>query len=78
LVRLPGLSGSKASIYSIITETGKVTFFDHFIAEYKGGFMRDLMNILGRLKSIGNTVGAIETFFKLNEGLEWDDLVRFV
>ena len=75
LVRLPGLSGGKASIYSIITETGKVTFFDHFIAEHKSGFMQDLMNILGRLKSIGNTVGAIETFFKLDEGLEWDDLV---
>ncbi|MEP7110257.1 MAG: hypothetical protein ABI760_19845 [Ferruginibacter sp.] len=30
---------------------------------------------MGRLKSIGNTVGAIETYFKLDEGLEWDDLV---
>lgn len=75
LVRLPALSGGKASIYSIITETGKLTFFDHFIAEHKGDFMQDLMNILGRLRSIGNTVGAIETFFKLDEGLEWDDLV---
>jgi len=24
---------------------------------------------------MGNTVGAIESFFKLDEGLEWDDLV---
>jgi hypothetical protein len=30
---------------------------------------------MGRLRSIGNTVGAIESFFKLDEGLEWNDLV---
>ena len=69
------MSGDKASIYSILTEASKVPFLDHFILEHRDEFMQDLISIMGRLKSIGNTVGAIETYFKLDEGLQWDDLV---
>lgn len=75
LVYLTELSGDKASIYSILTEDRKGTFLDHFIAEYKRDYMQDLISIMGRLRSIGNTVGALESFFKLDEGLEWNDLV---
>jgi len=75
LVYLTKLSGDKASIYSILTEDRKGTFLDHFIEESKTGFTGDLISIMGRLRSMGNTVGAIESFFKLDEGLEWDDLV---
>jgi len=69
------LSGNKSSIYSIVTEAGKMTFFDQFIARHKDGFIQDLMNVIGRLRSIGNITGAVETYFKLDEGLEWNDLV---
>lgn len=75
LVYLTKFSGEKASIYSIVTENSKVPFLDHFIEEYREGYAQDLMNIMGRLRSIGNAVGAEEIFFKLDEGLEWDDLV---
>lgn len=75
LVYLTHLSGDKASIYSIVSEESKVPFLDHFISEHRKDFIQDLMSIMGRLKSIGNTIGAVETFFKLDEGLEWDDLV---
>ena len=37
--------------------------------------LQDLMNIIGRLRSIGNITGAVETYFKLDESLEWNDLV---
>ena len=75
LVYLTKLSGDKASIYSILTENEKGTFLDHFIAAFSKDFMQDLLSIIGRLKSMGSTVGAIESFFKLDEGLEWNDLV---
>lgn len=69
------LSGDKASVYSIVSEESKVPFLDRFIEEYKDEYAQDLMSIIGRLKSIGNTVGALEIYFKPDEGLEWDDLV---
>ncbi|MDP4251612.1 MAG: hypothetical protein Q8918_16030 [Bacteroidota bacterium] len=75
LVNLVDLSGKKASIYSIVTEAGKMTFFDQFIAKHKDGFIQDLMNVTRRLRSIGHITGAVETYFKLDEGLEWNDLV---
>jgi hypothetical protein len=75
LVYLTNLSGSKASIYSILTEARTGTFLDHFIEEHRKDFMQDLISIMGRLRSMGNTVGAIDSFFKLDEGLEWNDLV---
>jgi hypothetical protein len=75
LVYLTKLSGDKASIYSIVTEDSKVPFLDHFIKEHQVGFTQDLLSIISRLKSMGNAVGALEIYFKLDEGLEWDDLV---
>jgi len=75
LVYLTRLSGDKASIYSIMTEKKVGTFLDHFIADHSKDCFQDLLNILGRLKSMGNEVGALEPYFKLDEGLEWDDLV---
>lgn len=75
LVYLTKLSGDKASIYSIVTEDSKVSFLDHFIKEHQVGFTQDLLSIMSRLKSMGNAVDALEIYFKLDEGLEWDDLV---
>lgn len=75
LVRLQRLSGDKASIYSIVTENSELPFLDHFIQEHLEIFSQDLISIVSRLKSIGNTVGALDIYFKLDEGLKWNDLV---
>lgn len=75
LIKLTKFSGYKASIYSIIAEDGEGSFLDQFIREHRQNSTQDLINIIERLRSIGNSVGAIETYFKLNEGIEWDDLV---
>lgn len=75
LIYLTKFSGDKASIYSIVTEDSKMPFFDLFVNEHKEDFTHDLLNIISRVKSIGCTVGALEIYFKLNEGLECDDLV---
>lgn len=72
LVRLQRLSGDKASIYSIDSEG---SLLERFISEYREMFSQDLISIISRLKSIGHTVGALEIYFKKDEGLAWDDLV---
>ncbi len=75
LVYLTTLSGDKASIYSITEEGRKGSLLDHFINEHRDGFIQDLFSLMGRLRAMGNSVGALETYFKLDEGLEWNDLV---
>ncbi len=75
LVHLSDLSGKMASIYSILTDAKKGTFFDHFIGEHAEKHTPELMNIAGRLRRIGKEDSALACFFKLDEGLDWDDLV---
>jgi hypothetical protein len=48
------------------------TSFDSFLFENKNVFLSELKDIISRLKSIGNTNGAREQFFKINEGIPGD------
>ena len=72
LVKLENLSGNKASVYSIWFEELQETSFEIFLNENKNVFLSELKDILSRLKSIGNTTGAREQFFKINEGIPGD------
>src|SRR5258708_34153315 len=67
-----------ASLYTVMVDAlgGAITTkFDQFIEKYRSTYPRELMDIVRRLKSLGNTTGCTENFFKLDEGLEPDDLV---
>lgn len=75
LVYLTNLSGKKASVYSIVTSESQHAFLDRFIMEYQKEFFQDLLSIVARLRSIGHVTGAVSTYFKLDEGLEWNDQV---
>ena len=68
LVKLPKLSGSEASIYTVYLEDEKRTLFDRFLAENRSDYEQELLNMIGRLKSIGKSVGAKEQYFKHKEG----------
>ncbi len=72
LVKLHKLSGDEASIYSVYLEGEKQTLFDRFLSENKADYEQELLNIIGRLKSIGKTVGAREQYFKHREGKPGD------
>ena len=67
-------SENKASVYSIATEEIEGTLFDRFLVAYKSLYLENVLDILGRLRSIGE-VGAKEHYFKMDEGLHTDDLV---
>lgn len=75
LVYLDNLSGDKASIYSIVRADCRGSLLDQFIDEHKNRFTQDLLNIAGRLRAMGCVVGALEAYFKLDEGLDWNDRV---
>jgi hypothetical protein len=72
LVELQGLSGSRATIYSVIMAGDNITLFDHFVNESLIGHQKEIRFIASRLKEIGNSTGAREQFFKHNEGKPGD------
>ncbi len=77
LVRLP-LSGSKATIYSVLeirSDGRRSMIFERFITDHQEGYQSEVMDVLRRLQSIGKKTGALPIFFKMNEGLETDDMV---
>lgn len=68
LVKLQNLSGNKASIYSVVQNGETESFLEKFLKENKISFIDETKNILMRLRSIGHTTGARESFFKVFEG----------
>lgn len=72
-------SGPKASVYSILEETAvgisSELMFDRFIKRYRKDFEVELLDIARRLHSLGNKTGCLDVFFKMDEGLEVDDMV---
>jgi len=72
LVELLQFSGEKTTIYSAILEGDEDTLLDQFILENQKDYPEEVSDILGRLKAIGNTVGARQEFFKEWEGKPGD------
>lgn len=57
-------SGSKAKVYSIIPEGEEETLFEKFVDENIVSYKDEIKDILKRLKQVGHTTGARESFFK--------------
>lgn len=74
IVELTGLSGPKASIYSLIVDDDKATLFDHFIEQNDYQFSKEIDSLFETLQKIGKRYGAARHFFKENEG-KFGDLV---
>jgi len=71
-------SGEMASLYTVMVDapSGAITTkLDQFIEKYRDTYPKELMDIVRRLKSLGNATGCTENFFKLDEGLDHNDLV---
>jgi hypothetical protein len=78
LRKLDTYSGEMASLYTVMLELpgGAITTkLDQFYETYREDYTTELMEIVRRLKSLGNITGCTENFFKLDEGLDPDDLV---
>lgn len=72
LIKIESLSGSKASVYTVLISDEHKSLFDVFLDENKNLFLDELKDIAQRLKVIGHKTGAREHFFKLKEGIPGD------
>ena len=78
LVNLKTLSGEKSTIYTVLeiqSDGSRSALFDRFIEDFRDAYQPELTDVLRRLISIGKQTGALVTFFKMDEGLEADDMV---
>ena len=64
IVEMQPYSGSEAKIYSLIPIGEEETLFEKFVDENKAGFKDEIIDILKRIKQIGHTTGARESYFK--------------
>jgi len=64
IVELQPYSGSEAKVYSLIPVGEEETLFENFVGENIAEFKDEIKDILKRLKQIGHTTGARESFFK--------------
>jgi putative component of toxin-antitoxin plasmid stabilization module len=71
-VKLDGISGEEASLYSIVVDDEEVTVFDNFLQENKNSYKSEIIDIVTRLEVIGNETGARIDYFKVNEGVPGD------
>jgi hypothetical protein len=72
IVKMSGLSGGAASIYSVYLDDSDKTAFEKFLAENVANHEEELISIISRLKSMGTVTGAREQYFKHNEGKPGD------
>ena len=72
LVKIDSLSGSKASVYSVMLDGESETLLEKFVRESKSSFLSETKDILKRLKTIGQKTGARKQFFKEFEGKPGD------
>jgi len=65
IVEMQQFSGSQSKVYSILPDDGtEQTLFEQFVDENVTEFRSEIKEILRRLKQIGHSTGARESFFK--------------
>ncbi|MGV8093507.1 MAG: hypothetical protein AB2L24_16730 [Mangrovibacterium sp.] len=72
IVQLEQFKGYEAGIYSIYLFDEQQTLFDCFVRENVNSFKSEILDIIGRIRTINTKTGAREKFFKLNEGKPGD------
>lgn len=68
LIKIPQLSGSMGSVYTVLVDEEENTAFENFVMNNKNSFKSEIKDIIGRLKVMGFKTGMREDFFKLYEG----------
>jgi len=68
IVKLEELSGERASIYSVIVNDETDHLFGQFVHENTPNYPNEVKDIVARIRVIGHKTGAMEYFFKHNEG----------
>jgi hypothetical protein len=72
LIKIPNLSGSRASVYTVLIDEEENTSFKNFVVNNQNSFKTEIKDIVARLKTMGSKTGMREDFFKLREGIPGD------
>lgn len=75
IVEIDELTGRRACLYSCYIDDEEDTIFDQYITNYEVEFENEINDMIFRLELMGNETGALENFFKLNEGSPGDCVV---
>ncbi len=75
IIKLDKLSGTEASVYSIVINDSEHSLFEKFILENQSKHKLELNDIIQRLYTIGHHTGARSSFFKHKEGRPADGVV---
>jgi hypothetical protein len=68
LIKIPNLSGSRGSVYTILIDEEENTSFKNFVMNNQNSFKSEIKDIVARLKTMSSKTGMRENFFKLYEG----------
>jgi hypothetical protein len=68
IVKLNQFNGNKCGVYSIFIDDEQDTLFDRFLKENEILFKSEIESIYNRLRIINHKNGAVEIYFRLNEG----------
>ncbi|WP_036841280.1 hypothetical protein [Polaribacter sp. Hel_I_88] len=72
LIKIPNLSGSRGSVYTILIDEEENTSFKNFVMNNQNSFKSEIKDIVARLKTMSSKTGMRENFFKLHEGSPGD------
>jgi hypothetical protein len=75
LIELVQFSGRKAHFYTVAVNDDEKSLFQHFVEDNRALHKEEIDELLMRIKAMGETTGAREHFFKLNEGKPDDSVV---
>lgn len=75
IIQIDELSGSKASIYSVLPEGEDLTLFDSFVEEYDKQYPLEIKYIVKLLQTMGEQFGIREQLIKSNEGKLGDGVI---
>ena len=78
LVKLKKFSGALSSIYTVYLYESNKTLFDIFLEENKNLYLSELLDIISRLKVMGNKTGAREEFLNIKKVIQETEYVHYM
>ena len=74
---MPGYSGEKTKIYSVVVDDSQYTLYEQFVADNIPPFETEVMNFDDRLRIIGNESGLFADYFKTGMGRPDQHICQF-
>lgn len=74
IVKLHGLCGKRATVYSVILHDEEQTLFERFVVENRNDYLTELTDLRNQIQVISTRTGIRENFFDKPEGKFGQDI----